>query len=83
LLHVEHPGGPLDVQYGQCLDIEAGEWVRYSTPEPAGANTSLSVSPPSRAPGYTATNEWRSLLPSPQRAPPSNAVNAAIFASRV
>lgn len=38
LLHVEHSDGAFDVQAGQCLDIEPGEWVRYSTPEPAGAN---------------------------------------------
>ena len=25
-----------DVQAGQCLDIDAGERVRYSTPEPVG-----------------------------------------------
>jgi mannose-6-phosphate isomerase-like protein (cupin superfamily) len=38
LLHVDHPDGALDVQPGQCLDIDPGEWVRYSTPEPAGAD---------------------------------------------
>jgi hypothetical protein len=25
------------MQAGQCLDVEPGEWVRYSTPGPAGA----------------------------------------------
>src|ERR1035438_9780166 len=38
LLHVEHSDGAFDVEAGQCLDIEPGEWVRYSTLEPAGAN---------------------------------------------
>jgi quercetin dioxygenase-like cupin family protein len=38
LLHVEHPDGAFDVQAGQCLDIEPGEWVRYSTPETAGSD---------------------------------------------
>ena len=38
LLHVEHSNGAFDVQTGQGLDIEPGEWVRYSTPEPAGAD---------------------------------------------
>ena len=38
LFHVEHSGGAFDVQPGQALDIEPGEWVRYSTPEPAGAD---------------------------------------------
>jgi hypothetical protein len=36
LLHVDHPDGGFDVQPGQGLDIEAGQWVRYSTP--AGAD---------------------------------------------
>jgi mannose-6-phosphate isomerase-like protein (cupin superfamily) len=38
LLHVEQPDGACDVQAGQCLDIDAGEWVRYSTPGSAGAD---------------------------------------------
>jgi len=38
LLHVDHPDGAFDVQAGQGLDIEPGEWVRYSTPEPVGAD---------------------------------------------
>ena len=38
LLHVEHADGAFDVQPGQCLDIEPGEWVRYSTPAPDGAD---------------------------------------------
>jgi quercetin dioxygenase-like cupin family protein len=38
LLHVDHSDGAFDVKAGQGLDIEPGEWVRYSTPEPAGAD---------------------------------------------
>jgi mannose-6-phosphate isomerase-like protein (cupin superfamily) len=38
ILHVEHPDGAFDMQAGQCLDAEPGEWVRYSTPGPAGAD---------------------------------------------
>src|ERR1035438_2080480 len=38
LLHVDHSDGAFDVQAGQALDIEPGEWVRYSPPEPAGAD---------------------------------------------
>jgi mannose-6-phosphate isomerase-like protein (cupin superfamily) len=34
---VEHADGAFDMQAGQCLDVEPGEWVRYSTPGPAGA----------------------------------------------
>ena len=37
LLRVEHAGGVLDVHAGQGVVSEAGEWVRYSTPEPDGA----------------------------------------------
>ena len=38
ILHVEHADGAFDMQAGQCLDVEPGEWVRYSTPGPAGAD---------------------------------------------
>jgi mannose-6-phosphate isomerase-like protein (cupin superfamily) len=37
LLRVEHAGGVLDVHAGQGVVSEPGEWVRYSTPEPGGA----------------------------------------------
>jgi len=37
LLRVEHEGGALDVGAGQAVIASAGEWVRYSTPSPEGA----------------------------------------------
>jgi mannose-6-phosphate isomerase-like protein (cupin superfamily) len=37
-LHVEHEGGEQDVRAGQAILVRAGEWVRYSTPEPGGAH---------------------------------------------
>lgn len=37
LLRVEHKGGQLDVAPGQAIVAHAGEWIRYSTPEPEGA----------------------------------------------
>jgi mannose-6-phosphate isomerase-like protein (cupin superfamily) len=37
-LHVEHESGALDVRAGQAILVRAGEWVRYSTPEPGGAH---------------------------------------------
>ncbi len=37
LLRVEHRGGTLDVRAGQAVVAHRGEWVRYSTPEPQGA----------------------------------------------
>ena len=36
-LHVEHEAGTLKVHAGQAIVTAAGEWVRYSTPEPEGA----------------------------------------------
>jgi mannose-6-phosphate isomerase-like protein (cupin superfamily) len=36
-LRVEHEGGTLDVAAGQAVVASAGEWVRYSTPGPEGA----------------------------------------------
>lgn len=37
LLRLEHRQGALDVRAGQAVVVQAGEWVRYSTPEPEGA----------------------------------------------
>jgi mannose-6-phosphate isomerase-like protein (cupin superfamily) len=37
VLHVEHEAGALDVGAGQALVTRPGEWVRYSTPGPEGA----------------------------------------------
>ena len=37
LLRVEHEEGLLDVEAGQAVVTEAGEWVRYSTPGADGA----------------------------------------------
>ena len=37
MLRVEHAGGSLNVQAGQAVVAEPGEWVRYSTPEADGA----------------------------------------------
>jgi mannose-6-phosphate isomerase-like protein (cupin superfamily) len=37
MLRVEYPGGSLDVRAGQAVIAHRGEWVRYGTPEPEGA----------------------------------------------
>ncbi len=37
MLRVEHQAGALDVHAGQAVVTEPGEWVRYSTPGPDGA----------------------------------------------
>ena len=37
MLRVEHRDGALEVRAGQAVVVGRGEWVRYSTPEPEGA----------------------------------------------
>lgn len=37
MVRVEHEGGVLDIRAGQAVVTAPGEWVRYSTPEPGGA----------------------------------------------
>jgi mannose-6-phosphate isomerase-like protein (cupin superfamily) len=36
-VRVEYEGGALDVRAGQAVVAKPGEWVRYSSPEPGGA----------------------------------------------
>jgi mannose-6-phosphate isomerase-like protein (cupin superfamily) len=36
-LRIEHKDGVLDVVAGQAVLVQSGEWVRYSTPDPEGA----------------------------------------------
>jgi quercetin dioxygenase-like cupin family protein len=37
LLVVEHEGGSLEIRPGEAVHARPGEWVRYSSPEPGGA----------------------------------------------
>jgi len=37
MLRVEHEAGATDVRAGQAIVASPGEWVRYSTPGPEGA----------------------------------------------
>jgi mannose-6-phosphate isomerase-like protein (cupin superfamily) len=37
MLRVTHRDGALDVRAGQAVVVRAGEWVRYASPEPEGA----------------------------------------------
>ena len=37
MIRVEHEQGVTDVQAGQAIVTAPGEWVRYSSPEPGGA----------------------------------------------
>src|SRR5262245_39322846 len=50
LVRVEHEGGVLDVRAGQAVVARPGEWVRYSTPEPGGAEY-IAVCTPAFSPG--------------------------------
>jgi len=37
MVRVQHDSGVLDVRAGQAVITSPGEWIRYSTPEPDGA----------------------------------------------
>jgi mannose-6-phosphate isomerase-like protein (cupin superfamily) len=37
MVRVEHEGGAIDVHAGQAVVTAPGEWIRYSTPGPDGA----------------------------------------------
>jgi len=37
MVRVQHEAGVIDVREGQAVVAAPGEWVRYSTPEPGGA----------------------------------------------
>jgi mannose-6-phosphate isomerase-like protein (cupin superfamily) len=37
MVRVEHADGAIEVRAGQAIVTRPGEWVRYSTPEPDGA----------------------------------------------
>jgi mannose-6-phosphate isomerase-like protein (cupin superfamily) len=37
MVRVEHEGGALEVRAGQAVISQPGEWIRYSSPEPGGA----------------------------------------------
>jgi mannose-6-phosphate isomerase-like protein (cupin superfamily) len=37
MVRVEHEAGVLDVRAGQAVIASPGEWIRYSSPEPDGA----------------------------------------------
>jgi mannose-6-phosphate isomerase-like protein (cupin superfamily) len=50
LLTVEHEGGALEVRTGQAVVTRPGEWVRYSSPEPGGAEY-IAVCLPAFSPG--------------------------------
>jgi mannose-6-phosphate isomerase-like protein (cupin superfamily) len=50
MLRVEHEAGALDVRAGQAVVAHPGEWIRYSSPEPGGAEY-VAVCLPAFSPG--------------------------------
>lgn len=56
MLRVEHEGGSVDVRAGQAVVTHAGEWIRYSTPEPEGAEY-VAVCLPAFSPGTVHRDE--------------------------
>ena len=56
MLRVEYEGGALEVNAGQAVVCRPGEWVRYSTPGPDGAEY-IAVCLPSFSPGTVHRDE--------------------------
>jgi len=56
MLRVEYRDGKLDVRAGQAVITRKGEWVRYSTPEPGGAEY-IAVCLPAFSPGTVHRDE--------------------------
>ncbi len=50
MLRVEHEGGALEVAAGQAVVAEPGEWIRYGSPGPGGAEY-VAVCLPAFSPG--------------------------------
>ena len=50
MLRVEHESGSIDVRAGQAIVASPGEWVRYSSPEPGGAEY-VAICLPAFSPG--------------------------------
>ena len=55
-LRVEYEGGSLDVRACQAVLVRGGEWVRYSSPEPDGAEY-VAVCLPAFSPGTVHRDE--------------------------
>jgi mannose-6-phosphate isomerase-like protein (cupin superfamily) len=63
-LRVEHESGTIDVKAGQAVIARAGEWVRYSTPGPDGADY-VAVCHPAFSPGTVHRDPPRRDSPRP------------------
>lgn len=56
MLRVEFLDGSLDVRPGQAVSTSRGEWIRYSTPEPDGAEY-IAICTPAFSPGTVHRDE--------------------------
>lgn len=56
MLRIEHEGGVIDVGAGQAIVTHPGEWVRYSSPGPEGAEY-VAVCVPAFSPGTVNRDE--------------------------
>ena len=56
LLKVETQNGSFEVMSGEAITINSGEWVRYSSPEPGGAEY-IAVCLPAFSPGTVNRDE--------------------------
>ena len=56
LLVVEHRGGRMEVRAGQAVHTKPGEWVRYSSPSPEGAEY-VAICLPAFSPGTVHRDE--------------------------
>lgn len=64
VVRVEHEAGVLDVAAGQAVITRAGEWVRYSTPGPEGAEY-VAVCTPAFAPDRVRRDDDATTLAPP------------------
>jgi mannose-6-phosphate isomerase-like protein (cupin superfamily) len=56
VLHIRCRDGEFEVHEGQAFIAQAGEWVRYSTPEPEGAEY-IAICVPAFSPGNVRRDE--------------------------
>jgi mannose-6-phosphate isomerase-like protein (cupin superfamily) len=56
MLRVTHKGGEMDVRPGQAVIAHAGEWVKYSSPNPEGAEY-IAICLPAFSPGTVHRDE--------------------------
>jgi mannose-6-phosphate isomerase-like protein (cupin superfamily) len=56
MLRVEHKDGAIEVHAGQAIVAHPGEWIRYSSPDPGGAEY-IAICLPAFSPGTVHRDE--------------------------